>query len=301
MKMLFLAVFLTVMQATPPVPRKATDKPAGGSHGIKKDTGDKQAPAAPPLIPNKVAAEKHQNASNPPPKTNEPESIVIRELPPVTIATDWWNKFYVVLTGLLVAIGFVGVLAAFKTLRKIEEQTTNTKLAAEAAKASADALINIERARMHPEVMVEPRNLLEMARENCPNTVEISIRFNNIGRTQAWVTGWCFNTLISSTPRVLPFEYTGINDSVGYWVAAGAGENLYTDFMVPGFTYIDEIWQGTIYFYAYGFLRYRDVFQRADEPPHETYFSRRYTRRYTFEGMHEGWMADGPEGANRNG
>ena len=115
MKALVFAVLLTVMQAAPPVPRKAADNNAA------KEKKQAAAPTQP--IVNSVASEPNENNSRP---------IIIRELPPVTIATDWWNKGYVIFTGALVLFGGVGVWVAFR--------------AAQAAKISADAIINSERA-----------------------------------------------------------------------------------------------------------------------------------------------------------
>ncbi len=72
---------------------------------------------------------------------------------------DWWDKAYVIFTGLLVIIGALGVRSAIKSLRLIERQTdANDNLikhagiqaeaakdAAEAAFLNAQAVINSER------------------------------------------------------------------------------------------------------------------------------------------------------------
>ena len=64
----------------------------------------------------------------------------------VSVPTSWWERFYVIFTGLLVGIGVIGAYLALRTLRAIEEQARSARSSAEtakesalAAKASADA------------------------------------------------------------------------------------------------------------------------------------------------------------------
>lgn len=48
--------------------------------------------------------------------------MVVRELPSVTVNPDWWNRWYVIFTGTLVAVGGIGAGLAYKTLRAIGHQ-----------------------------------------------------------------------------------------------------------------------------------------------------------------------------------
>jgi hypothetical protein len=124
MKILALAMLLSVMQATPPIPRQASNSSAGGSQSIKKDSNKKQAPTTAPSIPNAVKPETNHNTGDSQAKTDTQETVVISKLPAVTVNTppDWWNRAYVIFTGLLVFIGGGGIWAAIRTLRAIESQ-----------------------------------------------------------------------------------------------------------------------------------------------------------------------------------
>jgi hypothetical protein len=125
MKLLLLAVLLSVMQTAPPVLRQAPDNPTAHGQSINKDSSQNQAPIAPPSVQNTTAPEKDSQSRNGQPKTDAQETIVVRELPPVTVnaSSDWWSRAYVVLTGFLVLIGGLGVRFALRTLRAIESQT----------------------------------------------------------------------------------------------------------------------------------------------------------------------------------
>jgi hypothetical protein len=96
MKLLALAVLLTVMQASPPVPRKATDNSTQATAQIKSNGTD-----------------------------GNQQSVSISKLPTVTVAApkrdlaDWG---YWAFSGLLVIVGFLQVLLLWRTLRAIQRQ-----------------------------------------------------------------------------------------------------------------------------------------------------------------------------------
>src|SRR5712691_2267868 len=128
MKTAVLAVLLTVMQASPPVPRQAPDNQAGkGNKHSAKAKANKDAPtptAAPVAVPGDAPrnAPQSERKSNPAPPSNTDETIRVSELPAVTVQTDPWTKGYVILTGFLVIFAGLGVCAALRTLGAIKRQ-----------------------------------------------------------------------------------------------------------------------------------------------------------------------------------
>jgi len=128
MKYLALAVLLAVMQASPPVPRKAADPGNGTPQNVAKQPSSDKTPAkqSPPLI-QPISSEPDQNASRNPATENAPKAVSIRELPPVSVMKDWLDKIYIGFTGILIIIGFFGVRAAYRTLRAIEQQVGEMK------------------------------------------------------------------------------------------------------------------------------------------------------------------------------
>jgi hypothetical protein len=156
MRIIALAVLLTIVQASPPVPRKATDNASSSSKNAKQESGNQQTPSGPATATPKTDKDSGEHPSD----TYSQETVVIRESAPVPKPDkDRWDKAPVVFAGILVLIGAIGVCAAYKTLKAIERQalsmrrqTTHlrrsvifARRSANAAKASADALINAER------------------------------------------------------------------------------------------------------------------------------------------------------------
>ncbi len=127
MKWLALAVFLTVMQTPPPVPRKAADSPAHAAATIKgKSTASQQK--------SQPAQSAHKTDSNGPAKSysSEPHpedtehQVGITKLPAVTVnpprrdLADW---AYLAFSGLLVIVGFLQILLLCWTLKFVRKQT----------------------------------------------------------------------------------------------------------------------------------------------------------------------------------
>jgi hypothetical protein len=147
MRYLILAMWLAIAQTPTPVPGKAPDSANGAGQSVTKNTGDYKAPTLhPPSVVKPDTGNSEQSTSNAPKSKNEERAIRIRELPPVSVSRDWADWILWVFDGLLVAVGFFGIRLAYKTLKTVDRQTKATENAANAAQASADAMINSERA-----------------------------------------------------------------------------------------------------------------------------------------------------------
>jgi hypothetical protein len=222
MKILALAVLLSIAQAPAPIPRQATDNAARGGHHVKQQSNAKQTPSANALPAQNTTSpgdDKHKGET--PSKADAPETIFISESTSVPVK-DWWDKAYAVFTGLLFLVGGIGVGYAVKTLRVIERQAkanedtlaeikaagvqtasliTQAKKHADAAKKSADALVNAERAWIMAD-MVFSGEVIRGLPDSAPyiavhetsiggiGTVEVDICLicKNDGRTPAWIT-----------------------------------------------------------------------------------------------------------------
>jgi len=64
MKVLALAVLLTISQASVPVPRQTADQAAGGNNNVKNKTGNQQTPSGLTLTINKQATGDNQDKRN---------------------------------------------------------------------------------------------------------------------------------------------------------------------------------------------------------------------------------------------
>ncbi len=126
MKLLALTVLLAVMQAPAPIPRKAADPQTGATQNVTGNAERNQSPSdiVAPLKEQTEPAQT-QDKGQSPTDANAEQTIVIRESAPVPKAgKDRWDKAYVIFTGALVIIGFVGVGCAVVTLWAIRAQVT---------------------------------------------------------------------------------------------------------------------------------------------------------------------------------
>jgi hypothetical protein len=82
-----------------------------------------------------------------------PRDVSINKFPPVSVGRDWIDYVALFLTIALVSIGSLGVWAANRTLKAIEQQVVEMKAqtllngeVAAATKINAEAIVNSERA-----------------------------------------------------------------------------------------------------------------------------------------------------------
>jgi hypothetical protein len=188
MILVMLAVLLSVVRASPPVPRKAPDNPAQAASNIKSNSAPDQAPTQAAPTPNKTAGNvpsKSDSGQQHP--ENDRNSIVIRQLPTVTVngpRRDWidWGTWLFNL--FLVAVGALQVVLLCWTLRviriqakemkrqrgwmrrqwgEVSQQTlflkdyvAETKKIAKSTADSVQIIINKERAKIRIEVSEDP-------------------------------------------------------------------------------------------------------------------------------------------------
>ena len=175
MKPLILAVFFTIMHASPPVPRQAANNPTRTPNATQNQSNPNQTPPAAPIsVVDATAPQKDRNSSRDVQGTIEQKSIVIAKLPTVSVEKDWRDKTYWFFTFLIVVITAIEVCLLWRTLkfvrvqsvimrrqtaiiarqaRSMRFQTTHLKNAAKAAALNSQALINSERAWVIAELI----------------------------------------------------------------------------------------------------------------------------------------------------
>lgn len=126
----------------------------------------------------------------------------------------------------LVFIGICGIYAAIKTLRAIEKQTDATVIAANAAKDSADALINSERAWILLDRILPAHANLDRLIPQGNFPLHMKVSFKNYGRTPAWIVGHGFSFTLEDKSFRPPDRYTGpIENTFGAPVPPEPQEN----------------------------------------------------------------------------
>jgi hypothetical protein len=123
MNLLILAVFLTIMQAEPPVPRKTPDNSTPASESVQKHTSSNNASATPtPTVQEKAVAPETQDESGHASTANADHAVIIREPVPMSVIKDWADYLSIFSSFCLFLIGGFGVCYAVKTLKEIKRQ-----------------------------------------------------------------------------------------------------------------------------------------------------------------------------------
>jgi hypothetical protein len=183
MKMLILAVLLTIMQASPSVPRKAANANTGKRQTVQSNADDNKKPTKDAAsVVQTVRAQPNENANPAKSTENTEKSVSISELPSVSIMRDWMDCIALVFSGALLIVGIFGVRAAYRTLKKIDEQArvmrdqlTAMKGQISAAERATDLVISKERARIS---MDQPKPLI--LNYAGPNGVDYRLQFSGV-------------------------------------------------------------------------------------------------------------------------
>jgi hypothetical protein len=285
-------VFFLALQAAPPKPAPKTSTPR-----------QRSAPAQ----PQRAA----QNTIQP-----APPPVVIRE--PVIVhepaRKDWWDRAYVVFSGLLVIIGAFGVIAALRTLRAIKRQADimdsqkgilaqsvkaaedNAKAAsdgAEAANKNVEMFISKERARLR--IDLKPLDL----KLKYDSTYAVDFALNIHGTTAAYIVDH------RCTAYLAPWEIVGEPEAATalmfpiYSLPNVIAPNTppleqYAFLHVDGTEDLSEIKESRQFVGVRGFIKYKDVFDRE----RETRF--RYVWKYSLYGggVSGNWEKSGSEEDN---
>jgi len=303
MKIIFLAALLSVVQAAPPVPRKAPNSTASRSQNVQNDATGKQRPAAPSPVVGPVTSPKDQNSAGEPTKTNAQETVAIREPVPVSIGKDWWDRAYIVFTGLLVLIGGIGIMAALQTLKIIRRQAVSMRRQTTILRNSVNAVISENRpwllipSGQNEAAIQEP--FLEPVEQNMWNRMAHCIFFTkNYGSTPGQIFASKAELQIGDSPSTPPdpsvYDMNKVEHTV---ITFPPGESVASEALLAPLAFIkaenrDQVLHGGKYLWLCGFLRYRDTFERENAPEHETRFCYLYETR--FNSPKPFWKIAGP-------
>jgi len=276
MKLLFFAIFLMLMQVTPQALGHArNDDAKGGTVNASKENKGK--------------------ATSPSPVQNiEQGHVVVDRLPD----KDKWDKVYIVLTAALVLIG------AF-TLGVIWYQAVQTRKATQAMERSTGILMQVERARIITywdqviHMDLSPTGVHDGRLEHCFNWC-----CANSGRTPARLTGVWSRFIaadkLSDLPENPVYDIAKERVYEGEPLEPHSKERQTVWFSTPLETDLpfDDMEKksrsGQCFLYAYGYARYRDVW----ENPHVARFG--VVRVITDSIRTDYWMIGGPSAYNRS-
>jgi hypothetical protein len=303
MKLLIVAMLLTVVQAPARAPKKAPDS-----------TTVKKASPAPPQAP------ANTDTAKPSPEVPQPEyKLTVHEIPPVTVKKDWTDWGIWVFSGLLVIVGFLQwkvLRTQAKLLREhaghFESLANATKDNAQAARENAQAVMGSERAwilvRMRPSgprkkgnqwywANGTPLTVLEvMTNMHKPELIGYMVK--NYGRTPGWVTSQWATAKIVETESQLPQPPDYFCKPASIFVRKSNAA------YVPGYRRRNRIFipsddltpvaSRTSFLYVYGIITYRDIAGGN----HETRFCFRWHVPDTDDIDPQAFYREGPEGYN---
>lgn len=161
----------------------------------------------------------------------------------------------------MVAVTLAAVWIAFGTLADLKEQTSTARIAADAAKKSADAVINSERAWMFADL--KAASGMNMAVSNSQTHIYIRVECNNVGRSPAWIIEVRVKFMFIEADKLPPIP--GLDDAEQVWAGTrpmapndepfSTGEIMLT---ADGIQVIDSTTRKLAV--VYGVVRYRDIF-----------------------------------------
>lgn len=332
MKIVVLAVLLSVVQAAPPVPRQAANDQAGTRSSVKNHPETKQKPAPPPSPSkdNENCSYRNQDHRAQPPANNASQPIVITESAPMP-KKDWWDKAAVIgawvlvdYTLLLVIAGSAGVFAAVKTLKAVERQATvmrgqiaemsaQTEVlnksvdVAQKNATAAEQNVAIFRSKERARIEVrEPNGMAKLSPNILPRIIFI-IELKGL-TPPTIIDARAFAQLSESME---PPEFTGTFIPPIAEIKTLSLENRVVEassWVLPQLSVtqedIDCLEQGKKFIHFWGKIVYRDVFY--DVFPEERITAFRYCFGYSQSSLHRGlgissgaWIKVGPAEDNR--
>lgn len=142
LKIAVLAVFLSVMQTTPPVPRQAANSTTGASEKIQKKGQNNQNPSTPSKPAANTITTPTPNSNSQNQTANDAEHPVVISKPvPVTVTThrDWFDLGVWIFSGLLVVIGFLQGIVLWQQRKLMGKHAEHLEKLAGAASDNAAA------------------------------------------------------------------------------------------------------------------------------------------------------------------
>ena len=280
MKLLLLAMLLTIMQTGAPTPPNPTNTKKSAAVTPKP----KVNPATTPPAVNSVLPESHDNPCKTDQSENKEQAIKVRELPAVSVSRDWVDRIALFCTLALVIVGAVGVIAAFKTLKGIETQTGHIALQAQSMRYQTTHLKNsviaaregVEAALMNARAVIDserPWIEIELGPpepgpfdENDSGLFVCTIQIKNHGRTVALIESVLVG--IDSLDAQFPTEPLNSTTKNFYSLLGSGQKEIVGGFDADSLPDAQNILDGT----KRGFLRiivkYRDVLKAT--VAHET-------------------------------
>jgi hypothetical protein len=161
--MIALTVLLAVTQASPPVPRKATDNPAQTVAQVKSKSASSQAEPSPATATVKTASDGPTKTDSGQYPEDTQHTVGISKLPPVTVTPtkrDWADWAYWGFNCLLAVTGGFQVYLLFRTLRAVNRQAEETGKQVEVTAGQLRAMneqiteMSVQSGILHQSVMV---------------------------------------------------------------------------------------------------------------------------------------------------
>lgn len=264
MKLILLTALFVLLQTPAPIPGQTSENQSSDSKSVKENANHNKNITAPAPIPNTGTAVDAKGNATEEATINEQEHVIVEKLP----GKDMWDKTYIVLTGILVLIGAITLIALWYQARETARAARAAEVSAKAAEANIELVISKERARLrvhHPSdlaIFPDPK-----PEEFNPSNA-ILYRIENLGPTKAFIVDYRILAM-----RTEAAEISLDSDDVVYGrrlpsVFAADCEMLFTSSLNPPEVLserevrriIDDIVNGRSFVHFNGFIKYRDIF-----------------------------------------
>jgi hypothetical protein len=223
---------------------------------------------------------------------------------------DWWsrisNAVMAIGTLALAVIGAIAASIAIRTLRSIETQTNHAGIAADAAKASVDAII----AENRPWLLIPLENgiqspFLDAVEHGTQRLSHCVFKVKNYGKTPGKITAWNAQLQIGDSAANPPnigiykdMEGATINPQI-----VPQGQRIFQEATLTpdGFIRLekreDVLTRHIRFLWLCGFIKYNDTFERKKILEYETVFCLLYETRTNAPVPY--WRLAGPDEYNK--
>jgi hypothetical protein len=186
MKLLALAVLFAIIQATPPVPRKATNAPNSSGQNGADHRQSNENPAAPTSVKNTAQPDSNQGKDGIKQTSDNEHAITVSKLPTVSVGKDRWDITYFFLTAALVIVGGATWWAIWIQAKETAKAAKATEQSAAATEANTQAFREAERTWIVEKINF-PDHIPRRSEHPFGGVLMVQFTVRNIGKQPAFI------------------------------------------------------------------------------------------------------------------
>lgn len=286
-----LTALLLVAQAPVPVPRETPARATAATSNVKTESNKKDGKPAPPVpLTDFENTQRNETHSGEQTKKDQPYSVVVRELPPVSTTKDWADWGLWIFNLLLTCVGGLQILILVKTLGAVKRQAVVMQ-----------EQLDTTRQRERPKVRMELADL-DLNFAESPDMILIGCKVKNHGGSDAFLLDSEYSCWVAKAGDPDGAEHEAVNTALPDVLVAkrdlyDVGMFIPDEEKIVEWTLwaaddprIESVRRGDASVYLSGTIKYKNIFDET----WTLHFKRKYTvYHYTEEWSLGRWSGEG--------